>query len=383
MVEVTSFVAGPAMGSLLRELGAEVIKIEPPVAGDPSRSVSPWGFLNYNLGKKSLSLNLKSDAGKEILHRLIRRKKADVFIENLGPDVAGRLGVSYKVLRELNPALIYCSIKGSSSKSRYHERPAFDAVAQALSGMMSLTGEEGSEPARVGNPSIDLGAAAYGTIQVLCAILERQKSKKKNAKLIEISLLDMSVYWNGYWLTYFGMTRKIPPRLGSGHPGYSPHKVFTTKDRRRVLIATLSDLQWKNLASLLEINLDRSYDEMKYRIDHRAKTEAAVQSVVSKLNSEELIDKLGSSVPCAEVRSIDEVYNDPELENVGTLKEIPNLFDGGAVRVALSPNSPRNPDWKKKRALSAPELGEDSESILKSIGYKANEIARFKQSGRL
>ena len=242
------------MGSLLHELGADVIKIEQPITGDPSRIVSPWGFLNYNLGKRSLSLNLKSAAGQEILHRLISRKKVDIFIENLGPGVSNRLGFSYPKLRKLNPSLIYCSIKGFSSSSRDFDRPAFDAVAQAMSGMMSLTGEPNGEPVRVGNPSIDLGAAAYGTIAVLGAMLERRKSKK--GKFIEISLLDMSVYWNGYWLTYFGMTNIVPRRLGSGHPGYSPHRVFRTKDNKHVLIATLSDAQWKKLSSLLKIKLD-------------------------------------------------------------------------------------------------------------------------------
>jgi len=382
VVEVSSLVAGPAMGSLLCDLGADVIKIEQPGTGDPSRVVSPWGFLNYNLGKKSLSLNLKSEVGQEILHRLIRRKKIDVFLENMGPDVSGRLGFSYPTLRRLYPSLIYCSIKGASSKSRYYDRPAFDAVAQALSGMMSLTGEADGEPARVGNPAIDLGAAAYGAVAVLSGILERQKTKK--GKFIEISLLDMSVYWNGYWLTYFGMTGKEPERLGSGHPGYAPHRVFTTKDGKRFLIATLSDVQWRNLASLLGLSLDSSFDMMRYRINHRRETEQAVQSAVSKLSSEELIAKLGSSVPCAEVRSIDEVYSDGELQDLDILEDTTNLFKGDSlVRVARSPMHPRNAKKLKHALLSAPILGQDNETILTSIGYKAREIQAFKQSGYL
>ncbi|MGA2876868.1 MAG: CoA transferase, partial [Nitrososphaerales archaeon] len=167
VIEVSSLVAGPAMGELLFELGAEIIKIEQPVLGDPSRKVSPWGFLNYNYKKRSLSLNLKSDSGKEILYRLIRRKKTAVFIENLGPDVPKRLGFSYPILSELSPSLIYCSIKGFSAKSEYYERPSFDAVAQAMSGMMSLTGEPNGPPVRIGNHSVDIGAAAYGAIRVL------------------------------------------------------------------------------------------------------------------------------------------------------------------------------------------------------------------------
>ncbi len=369
------------MGSLLRDLGADVIKIEQPGTGDPSRIISPWGFLNYNLGKKSLSLNLKSDSGEEILHRLIRRNKIDVFLENMGPDVSSRLGFSYSTLRKLNPALIYCSIKGASPKSQYYDRPAFDAVAQALSGMMSLTGEASGEPARVGNPAIDLGAAAYGAIGVLSALLEREKTGK--GKLIEVSLLDMSVYWNGYWLTYFGMTGKIPVRLGSGHPGYAPHRVFETKDRKRYLIATLSDSQWKSLSELLKLNLNSNYDAMKFRIGHRAEVEQAVQDAVSKLTSNELVNLLETKVPCAVVRSIDEVYNDKELLDLGTLQETINLFQNDEpVQVARSPISSK--DKRNSHAvLSAPKLGQDNDTILKSLGYKAKEIQLFARSGYL
>jgi crotonobetainyl-CoA:carnitine CoA-transferase CaiB-like acyl-CoA transferase len=381
VVEVSSLVAGPAMGSLLRDLGAQVIKIEQPGSGDPSRTVSPWGFLNYNLGKQSLSLNLKSDKGQEILHRLIRRRKADVFLENMGPDVSSRLGFSYPTLRKINPGLIYCSIKGAPTKSRFHDRPAFDAVAQALSGMMSLTGETSGEPARIGNPAIDLGAAAYGAIEVIGALLQREKTKK--GKFIEISLLDMSVYWNGYWLTYFGMTGKTPVRLGSGHPGYAPHKVFETKDQKRFLIATLSDSQWKNLAKLLDLNLDTKYDAMKFRITHRTSTEKAVQNAVTKLNSDELVNLLGLTVPCAEVRSIAEVYNDKELSDLDTLQETVNIFQGNdPVRIATSPVKAGNAK-KPKVLLSAPKVGQDNEIILRSLGYKAKDIELFSRSGYL
>ena len=361
------------MGSLLLELGADVIKIEPPVTGDPSRHVSPWGFLNYNLGKKSLSLNLKSDEGQKILRQMIKKKKVDIFVENLGPRVADRLGISYGTLSKLNPGLIYCSVKGFSRNSRDYERPAFDAVAQAMSGMMSLTGVPGGEPVRVGNPSTDLGAAAYGAIQVLGAILERHRSKK--GKFIEVSLLDMSVYWNGYWLSYFGMTGRLPERLGSGHPGYSPHKVFKTRDGQWVFVATLSDQQWKKLSSLLELNLDNDYDEMKYRIDHRAEVEEALQIAISRLDCDELLDRLRTDVPCAKVRTIEEVYNDRELRDFGVLQETAD--SDKKVFIAKPPIIPR------RKLKGAPELGKDNERILKSLGYEKSEIQEFRRLGVL
>lgn len=356
------------MGSLLQELGAEVIKIEQPTTGDPSRTVSPWGFLNYNLGKKSLSLNLKSETGREILHRLIR-KKADIFIENLGPHVSDELGFSYKALSKIKPSLVYCSIKGFSKNSKDYERPAFDAVAQAMSGVMSLTGEPYGEPVRIGNPATDLAAAAYGTIQVLGALLE------KKGKFIEISLLDMSVYWNGYWLTYFGMTGKVPRLLGSGHPGYSPHKVFKTKDDRWVFVATLSDAQWKKLSTLLKLNLDARHDEMKFRIDHRKEVESTVQAAILRFDSKELVELLRTDVPSAKVRSIDEIYNDDELEITQDVSDV----SGKKVRVVKSPFGSES--GKKRTNLRVPKLGEQNNQILTSLGYRSSEIKEFRRAG--
>jgi crotonobetainyl-CoA:carnitine CoA-transferase CaiB-like acyl-CoA transferase len=374
VIEASILVAGPAMGALLHDLGAHVIKIEQPGTGDPSRTVSPWGFLNYNVGKKSLSLNLKSEEGQEILYRLIQ--KTDIFIENMGPSVSNRLGFPYKTLSKINPALIYCSIKGFSQKSKEYNQPAFDAVAQAMSGIMSLTGEPNSEPVRIGNPSTDLGAAAYGALQVLAALLERGKSNK--GKFIQVSLLDMSVYWNGYWLTYYGMTGNMPQRLGSSHPGYSPHRVFKTKDDRWVFIATLSDGQWKKLSSLLSIELDKNYDTTKYRLMHRKEVENAVQSAVAELDRDELLSKLRLDVPSAEVRSIGDVYNDEELLDFGVLL---NAIDPSKkkVRIARSPVDHRRKE--NRRTMVVPELGQSTLSILKSLGYTSKVIEQLTKMG--
>ncbi len=359
------------MGSLLHSLGANVVKVEQPRSGDPARDVSPWGFLNYNLGKRSISLNLKSRKGREIIYRLIR--KTDIFLENLGPNVPRRLGISYSILRRLNRRLIYCSIKGFSSGSPHYGKPAFDAVAQAMSGMMSLTGEPGGEPLRVGNPAVDLGAAAYGAIEILSAVLERQKSG--HGKFIEISLLDMSVYWNGYWLTYYGITGTLPERLGSGHPGYCPHKVFETQDGRYLLIATLNDTHWKRLSKILEISLGIAYDDMKYRLAHRTLVEQAVADAVLKRESGKLLMELGKVVPCAPVRSIAEVYNDEELKRRGVLRDI--RYDSMKVRIATPPIAREG----KKKDFSPPNIGHDTENILKMLGYKSKDIRKFKDAG--
>ncbi len=366
------------MGSLLSSLGARVIKVEQPKSGDPARTVSPWGFLNYNWGKLSLSLDLKSSDGQKILYELV--KKADIFVENMRPRVPESLRFSYQHLRKINPALIYCSIKGFSTKSRDHDKPAFDAVAQAMSGIMSLTGEPDGEPLRVGNPSVDLGAAAYGTIEVLAAILDRQRSGK--GKFIEVSLLDMSVYWNGYWITYYGMTKKVPARLGSSHLGYSPHKVFRTRDGKYFLTAALSDAQWKKLSETLSLPLGSEFADMKHRLSHRLETETAVQDAIGKLDSTEVLTKLGKVVPCAPVRSIDEIYHDDELYQARVLRDTIYRTSGKehTVRIATSPLF-SHAEPSRKDSIAAPELGENTESVLKWLGHTPSEIRKFEQQG--
>lgn len=374
VIEVSSLVAGPALGSLLQSLGATVVKVEQPHIGDPSRSVSPWGFENYNYGKKSICLNLKSSEGTSILWKLVSR--ADIFIENLGPDVSGRLGFSYSHLKKLNPKLVYCSVKGFAKGTREYDKPAFDAIAQALSGMMSLTGEPDGEPLRIGNPSVDLGAASYGAIEILASLLELKKTGK--GRFIEISLLDMSVYWNGYWLTYYGMRKRVPRRLGSGHLGYSPHRVFKTRDHQYVFIATLSDAQWSKLVEILKIELPKSFDKMAFRLRNHITVESAVGAKVSKLDSEYIEKIISPYVPCAKVNSIEEVYRDRSLSRRGVLIE--SELNGRTVKIATPPTVRHflKKSNYKQRIVASPKLGANTTEILQDIGYTLKEINTLK-----
>jgi crotonobetainyl-CoA:carnitine CoA-transferase CaiB-like acyl-CoA transferase len=379
VIEVSVLVAGPAMGSLLQELGANVIKIEQPKYGDPSRQVSPWGFLNYNYGKQSISLNLKSPIGQQILHRLV--KSSDIFLENMGPDVAGRLGFSFDTLHSINPRLIYCSIKGFSKSSKHYNKPAFDAVAQAMSGTMSLTGEPGGEPLRIGNPSVDLGAASYAAILALAALLDLRRSGQ--GKYIEVPLLDMAVYWNGYWITYYGITKKIPQRLGSGHPGYCPHKVFLTKDSKYVLIAALNDDQWLKLSTALDLLPGESYKDSKFRLAHRPEVESELGKKVARLTLKELLSNLDEKVPCAPVFSISDIYRDADLNSRGVLRE--TQFEDRKIKIVESPVVlERSENRKKNRSgsyFSVPAVGKDTKKILRSINYSNSDIESFRRRG--
>ncbi|MDG6994897.1 MAG: CoA transferase [Nitrososphaerota archaeon] len=378
VIEASTLVAGPALGSLLSTLGATVIKIEQPKIGDPSRQVSPWGFANYNYGKKSVCLNLKSAEGKKILWKLI--STADLFIENLGPDVPERLGFSFPHLRRLNQKLVYCSIKGFARGTKDYYKPAFDAIAQALSGTMSLTGEPDGEPLRVGNPSVDLGAAAYGAIEILAALLESRSTGV--GRFVEISLLDMSVYWNGYWLTYYGISGNVPQRLGSGHFGYCPHRVFKTRDSQFIFIATLNDSQWKKLDEVLRLNLPRSYDQMSFRLKHRHQVEERISKRIGMLDAQEAIRRISSQTPCAKVNTIRDVYRNRELSTRNVLA-LTN-YNGKKVKI-VTPPTVQHQSLRKGRAnrvAAVPNLGADTHKTLRELGYDEESI-RYLESRQI
>ena len=374
-VEVGSLVAGPALGSLLRMLGARVIKVEPPKVGDPSRTVSPWGFLNYNLGKESVTIDLKQKEGQSVLRKLVSR--SNIFIENLAPGASDRLGISYSKLREVNPELIYVSIKGFSADSSLADKPAFDAVAQAMSGTMSLTGD--GNPVRIGNPSVDLGAAAYALIGILSQLLIVKRNQNSEAgTFIEVSLLDMSVYWNGYWLSYYGITGKIPRQLGSGHPGYCPHRVFKTKDEKFVFVATLSDEQWKKLRELLKLDVSDEFDTSQNRLTNRDLIEGVVAIAISRLRLQEVLDILGDRVPAAALKEIPEVYSSQDLSQRRILFDVD--YSSKKVKVTKPPVGALH---KSLNDMAVPQLGADSHRVLLELGYSDTEIDGLRSSGTI
>ena len=185
VVELGTYVAAPALGSMLGMLGADVIKVEPP-EGDPTRKTTPWSWANYNWNKKSVALDLKSRAGMAAMRRLLR--DADIFVESLSPRAVRELGLGFGRIRRLNPRIIYCSIKGFASDSRSAERVGFDTIAQPEGGRMYVAGT-GGRPSRVGNPCVDLSAATFGAVGILSAMLARPRK----AAFVEIPLVDVVV----------------------------------------------------------------------------------------------------------------------------------------------------------------------------------------------
>jgi crotonobetainyl-CoA:carnitine CoA-transferase CaiB-like acyl-CoA transferase len=353
VVELGTYVAAPALGNLLGTLGASVIKVEP-LQGDPTRKLTPWSWANYNWNKKSVALDLKYSAGAKAMKGLLHR--ADVFIESLSPRAIRDLGLDFRAVRKLNPKIIYCSIKGFASDSSSAHRVGFDTIAQAEGGLMYVAGESG-RPSRVGNPCVDLSAAAFGAVGILSAMLARPR----RATLIEIPLYDLVVYWNGYWLPYIDIHGSEPSSLSTSHPGFSPYGIFSAKDGH-VFIGVLADPQWVKLVEKLSISSPSEFSEMSARIMSRDEVNAMVQEAVKNFSVAELLEKLGGDVPCAKVSSLMDIYKNEELRSRGVVKEIGE--GGRQVSIALPPYL-RGLVPKKVRGPRA--LGADNDVELRKV----------------
>ncbi|MDG6934755.1 MAG: CoA transferase [Nitrososphaerota archaeon] len=362
VVELGTYVAAPSLGFMLSLLGAEVIKVEP-VGGDITREVTPWSWLNYNSSKESLCLDLKSRQGVDVFKRLA--KSVDVVVDGLGPGVTDRLGVGFMKLSRLNTGLIYCSIKGFSSKGPDAKRAAFDSIAQAEAGLMYVTMSGGeSRPTRVGNPCVDLSAAAFGVIGILSALLDG----KKHASYIEVPLFDFVAFWNSYWLPYIQISGKQPSNLGTEHPGYSPYGVYRCSDGF-VFIGVLNDKHWERLVERLGLQKELSPKTKTHeRIAARSTIDSIIERAVERIPRRSVIAALGDAVPCAEVRDLESLLQSEELK--GNERFVNVMSDGaGKVNVFLPPIG-----VTASKNMRVPRQGEHTEKILKRLGYSGKDI---------
>ncbi len=327
VVELGTYVAAPALGSILGMLGADVVKVEPP-SGDPTRSLTPWSWANYNWNKRSAVLDLKSPEGMSSIKRLL--KGADVFIESLSPRAVRELGLSYARTRRINPKIIYCSIKGFASDSASSQRVGFDTIAQAEGGLMYVAKSEGGNPSRVGNPCVDLSAATFGAVGVLSAMLARPRK----AAYIEVPLYDVVVYWNGYWLPYIDINGSEPTQLGSSHPAFAPYGIFTTKDGF-IFIGVLADTQWLKLVKRLSLSPPARFSQTAERIAAREQVNSLVQGAVGGVATSDLLELLGEEVPCARVSTLMDIYRDDELRRRKVVRTVKH--EGRELSVVLPP----------------------------------------------
>ncbi|KFI38221.1 hypothetical protein HY02_05495 [Peptococcaceae bacterium SCADC1_2_3] len=373
VLDFTQAAGGPFGGMILGDMGADVIKVEPP-SGDHFRPMmgGAWSVV-VNRNKRGLAIDLRTPEAKEIIFKLV--KEADVFMEAFVPGVMERLGFSYEEVNKVNPRIIYFSFSGYGQNGPYKKRPGYDICAQAESGLMAATGEPDRPPVRIASSLIDYGTGMYGVIGILMALMVREKTGK--GQCIDVSLFDTAVSWMNYWVTFYSITGQNPPRVGSGHLLGAPYQVFNTKDDP-LFIGVSTQKMWKEFCRLL--NLNHLYDDPRFaenanRTKNRAELIPLVQETLSKYSSielKEMIDSVG--IPCARVMTVGQVIEDPHVKERGVVVELDDPVLG---KVKVPGITLRLSDTPGQIKRSTPRIGEHSVEILKEAGFKEEEIENF------
>ena len=363
--------SGPTCVRQLSDWGARVIKIEAPE--DTSEMGGPRNgpdFQNLHRGKEGLSLNLKSEEGYDIFKKLLN--KADVVVENFRPDVKYKLGIDYETLSSVNPAVILASISGFGQEGRNKNRPGFDHVPQGKSGLMSITGEPGGGPMRVGIPLADLSAGLFAAQGILLALYERMSSGK--GQWVQTSLLQSQIFMLDFQAARYVMNGEIPRQAGNNHPTSIPTGVFKTKDGF-INIAASGETIWKKLAMAFgheEWISDPLFSTALARSENRDKLGVNInECTIHKTTSDwiSLLNKHG--VPCGPIYSIDEMFSDEQVNFLNVSQSVINT-DLERIQVLTQPVSLSRTDSELSRA--APKIGEHTNQILAELGYEDSDI---------
>jgi len=384
VLDLTRVLSGPFATMTLADLGADVVKIEQPGTGDDTRQ---WGppfqgdeaayFLSVNRNKRSLAVDLKLTDGLALVRDLARR--ADVVVENFRPGTAARLGLGYDDLSADNPGLVYASISGYGQTGPDSHRAGYDAIAQARSGIMSVTGEADGPPVRVGVSSADLVAGMWAVIGILAALRERDRSGQ--GQWVDISLLDGSVSWLTYVAAGYFATGTRPPRYGSAHPTIAPYQGFATKDGE-LMLAVGNDAIWRRFAPAA--GLDDLVDDPRFatnplRVSHRDELLPLVADAMASRTSAQWVEVLDAAeVPVGPIQTVDEVVTDPQVLARGMVGEVEHPTAGTLrtigcpVRLTATPPQVRT---------APPLLGQHTDDVLAELGVDAERLTALRASG--
>jgi crotonobetainyl-CoA:carnitine CoA-transferase CaiB-like acyl-CoA transferase len=383
VVDLTRVRAGPTCVRQLADWGANVIKVEiPETPEDAAKGNVPEfsarhepDFQNLHRNKRSISLNLKAPEAIEVLHRLVKR--ADVVVENYRPDVKERLGIDYEALSKVNPRIVYTSISGFGQDGPYRERPGVDQIAQGLGGLMSVTGEPGRGPMRVGIPVADLSAGLFAAIGTLIALLEREASGR--GQWVHTSLLEAQIFMLDFQAARWLMKQEVPGQVGNDHPTGVPTGRFKTSDGYINIAPTPA--MWRRFCKAMgleEIAEQPDFATPAARRKNRAKVNEMIEKITVHKDSASWIARLNEAgIPCGPICSIDQTFANEQVKHLGIAQSVVSPALGEITMVGQPVNLSRTPS---SLAVSAPEHGEHTDEVLQWIGYSAAEIAELKQS---
>ena len=382
IIDFTQVLAGPFATQQLAQLGADVIKIEQPDAGDITRGLMSSGsdgmapsFLTCNLGKRAITLDLKHPRAKEVVHRLVA--SADAVVENFKPGTIDKLGFGYEALKAIKPDLVYASISGYGQSGPKSELPAFDGAIQASSGMMSISGHPESGPTRTGYFSVDMSTALNAAFAISAALFRRHLTGE--GQRIDVSMLDTAVVMQAAQMSNYLVTNTLPELMGNRSPTKSPTaNVFASADGF-VQIVALREAHVKALFTLLGVaDMYDTCPEPAIRIAHTDEINAVIKPALAAQSSAHWISELGKlGIPCAPIQTLDEVAAEPQFDHRLIFTEIPNPQTPDASVKVVSAGHVSEPAPPKVQRPS-PSLGQDNDNVLGELGYSEHDIAELR-----
>ena len=385
VLDISQVMAGPYACMLLADLGADVIKIEPPGSGDQTRGAMGFkmkgpdsmGFLNMNRNKRSVALNLKSDAGRELLLRMA--KDADILIENYRPGAMTRLGLGYEVLKEINPRLVYTSISGFGQTGPWADRPGFDLMAQAMSGVMSVTGYPGGPPVKAGVPVADIGCALFAVYGTLAAYIGAKASGQ--GQYIDASLFDSALAFSVWDVCDYWGTGKPPEPLGTSNKMTAPYQAMASADGYFVMGANSQKL-WLKLCALIhrpDLAEDARFSTISLRLGNRAALEEELERTFRQQPKDYWVDTLlAAGIPAGPILTYPEAFDSEHAKVRQMRMEIDHPIEGTVPNIGFAVKLSSTPQQVRRHP---PLLGEHNAEVLGEMGISASEMAELDAQG--
>ncbi|MFM1653780.1 CaiB/BaiF CoA transferase family protein [Brevibacillus sp. B_LB10_24] len=384
VLELSRTLAGPFCSMQLADMGAEVIKVEQPGIGDETRGYLPpeingesCYFMSLNKNKKGMTLNLKTEEGQRIIKQLVA--ESDVLIENFRNGTMEKLELGYETLKEINPRLVYCAVSGFGRTGPMKDEPAYDLLLQGFGGLMSVTGEPGRTPVKVGFSVVDLSTGLYAALGVVLALLTRERTGK--GQYVEASLLDSVVSFSNYLGQGVLATNKAPGRFGSAHPTVVPYQAFETQDGY-MIIAVPNDLLWRKMCDALgfeQLKDDPKFAKNSSRVANREELIAILTAYTKGKKSSEIMELLQrAGVPSGPIHDLAQTLSHPQVQAREMIQEVEHPTIGMLKMLGVPVKLSDTPGSVRK---APPLLGEDTVEVLSTLGYRSEEIATFKEKG--
>ena len=381
VLDLSRVLAGPFCGMMLADMGADVLKIEEPEGGDESRTWPPFiageasGYLSMNRNKRNMTLNLKTPEGQDILKQLVAR--ADVLIENFRTGTMESFGLGYDVLQAINPRLVYCAVSVFGRSGPYKDKAGYEALMQAFSGVMSITGDPDGPPLRCGVSFLDLSTGLMAAYGVMNALFHRERTGI--GQRIEVSLFETALSLMSYHAVGYLLNGHVPQRQGSGHPMIVPYQVFPTQDGEMFIVGSNQRL-WTRLCEVLrraDLLQDPRFGSNMDRVKHRDILIPLLQDETQKYPTNVLHEMLGKAgVPCAPVNTLDHVLSDPQTLARDMVVDIPHPLIpnlkllGLPIKLSETPGDVHRPP---------PLKGQHTDDVLSDLGYREADIETFRE----